>query len=110
MSFFPLDKITDKATEIYERAKEEIANIDPSTVPVGFLEQLELQLQRFNPAKSSPTCEVVIVPGFWSGPSACSQPKHSLPPLIELQTRRSLASATSRLWPSSTPRSLVVPL
>lgn len=69
MAFFTLNMVSDKAQEIYERAREEIAKIDPSSVPAGFKEQIELQLARLNPATSSPYCEVVVVPGFFSGPN-----------------------------------------
>ncbi|GJE93556.1 GMC oxidoreductase [Phanerochaete sordida] len=97
MSFFPLDMISDKAGEIYQRAKEEIANIDPSTAPAGSLEQLQLQLQRFDPAKSSPTCEVVIVPGFWSGPNPPNPGKRYVTPmaLLNASLSRGTIHATS---------------
>lgn len=69
MAFFPLDTISDKAGEIYKRAKEELALVNPTTVPAGFFEQMELQLARLNPKTSSPVLELVLVPGFLSGPN-----------------------------------------
>lgn len=84
MAFFPLEMVSDKADEIYKRAKEELARIDRSTVPAGFLEQVEIQLARLNPKTSSPTCEFVLVPGFWSGPNPPVPGKRYITPMAIL--------------------------
>lgn len=69
VAFFPLDKISDKAEEIYRRAKEEIGKLDPDTVPASYIDQMQLLLARLDPKTSGPTCELAVMPGFLSGSS-----------------------------------------
>ncbi|EKM48823.1 uncharacterized protein PHACADRAFT_214643 [Phanerochaete carnosa HHB-10118-sp] len=69
MAFFPLDQISDRAGEIYERAKEEIGKLDGDTVPAGYIDQTRLMLARLDPKTSSPTCEITTAPTFISGPN-----------------------------------------
>ncbi|EKM51206.1 uncharacterized protein PHACADRAFT_200028 [Phanerochaete carnosa HHB-10118-sp] len=75
-AFFPPDQISDKAGEIYRRAKEEIDKLVPARVSAGYLDQMQLLLGRLNPNTSSPTCQLSMVPGFQgSGPNPPSPGK-----------------------------------
>lgn len=69
VAYFALNMVSDKAQEIYQRAKDEIARIDPDSVPASYKELIELQLARLNPETSGPICEVAAVPAFLSGPN-----------------------------------------
>ena len=69
-AFFSLDTISDKATDIYNRAEEEISKLDPSTLPPGYLDHAKLLLARLKPGTSNPMLEIILIPGFASnGPS-----------------------------------------
>ena len=56
-AFFSLDTISDKATDIYNRAEEEISKLDPSTLPPGYLDQAKLLLARLKPGTSNAMLE-----------------------------------------------------
>lgn len=74
MAFFPLDRISDRAEEIYKRAKEEVTKLDPNTVSASYIDQMQLLLARLNPETSNSTCELIMIPGFASGPSELTLP------------------------------------
>lgn len=69
MAFAPLERVTPKAAEIHRRAREEIAQLDPSSVLPGYLEQMEMQLARIKPGEGSCTMEFCVVPACISFPS-----------------------------------------
>ena len=70
VAFTPVNTITSKAEQLYEKAKSTISQLDKSSTPPGLLEQYEIQLERLQPSKNQagPGCEFMMTPGMIVAP------------------------------------------
>ena len=71
-AFSTLEAISAKAGDIYKRAIEEMDQLDPPP-SASYREQLQLLLARLKPGSNRPLCQVSLVPGFASAPSASTR-------------------------------------
>ena len=66
-AFVPVEIVSDRADEIYLKAKMRVEQLDKEgRLPPGLKEQYEIQLERLQPRKnqSGPGCEIIGVPGI----------------------------------------------
>jgi hypothetical protein len=73
-AFIPVEDVTDKAEQIYQKAKQQIEKLDKNSIAPGLLEQYEIQLERLRPggSQSGPGCEYVLTPGLGFVPGQSS--------------------------------------
>lgn len=69
VSFYPVEAITPRASEIYEKAKAAVEKLDKNATSPGLLEQYRIQLERLEPGKNQtgPGCEILGMPGVRLG-------------------------------------------
>ena len=76
VAFVPLEEVSDKAHDIYEKAKSYVAEVlkEKSDLP-GLEEQLTIQLERLRPGKgqTGPGCEFIMSPGMPFAPGKTSK-------------------------------------
>jgi hypothetical protein len=63
-SFVPLETVSSRAAEIYQKAKEYIESLHSDTTLPGLLHQYKIQLERLEPGKNQPGlgCEITGAP------------------------------------------------
>lgn len=66
IAFLPVESVTSRGSDIYEKAKQKISNMDQTTLPPGLSEQYEIQLERLKPGEgqTGPGCEILLTPGL----------------------------------------------
>jgi hypothetical protein len=71
VAFTPLEKVTSKAEQIYQKAKATVEGLDKHSIAPGLLDQFEIQLERLRPGnhQAGPGCEYIMTPGLLVAPS-----------------------------------------
>lgn len=75
-AFLPLASISPNAQAMYEATRDNVAKMDPETLPPGLREQYDILLHRLDPGNNSgPGCEFIMATGTMH-----SQPSMIIPP------------------------------